>query len=100
MENQQYDEQNEEVVNPEQFQVGRAPEEEKSVTNEDAGYTQGETEYADGQGTRLGKELDVPDSEDLEEEYVEEDDIESDPDETDDKRIDETTTSFKDDQPV
>jgi hypothetical protein len=31
MENLQYDEQNEEVVNPEQFQVGRAQEEEKHI---------------------------------------------------------------------
>jgi hypothetical protein len=50
----------EEVVNPEQFQVGRNPEPEEQAQNQDdentsdeAGYTDGEIEYADGAGTDL-----------------------------------------------
>ncbi|ACU03937.1 hypothetical protein [Pedobacter heparinus] len=52
----------EEVINPEQFQVGRNPVEQEetnqdgSADNEQAGYTPGETEFADGEGTRLEQE--------------------------------------------
>ncbi|SMC88985.1 hypothetical protein [Pedobacter africanus] len=53
----------EEIINPEQFQVGRNPEEQHEQTNQDgsanneqAGYTPGETEFADGEGTRLEQE--------------------------------------------
>lgn len=53
----------EEIVNPEQFHVGPNPEERESQTKQDdqAGYTPGETEFADGEGTRL-----VQQSEELE----------------------------------
>ncbi len=64
MENPENDEQNEEIVNPEQFQVGRTPEEEKRGAGEGTGYTEGETKFADGVGTQLEEELDVSDSED------------------------------------
>ena len=79
MENLQYEEQNEEIVNPEQFQVGRAPEEEKTATEEDTGYTEGEIEYADGQGTQLDEELEDMDSGEIEDE----DEFEKDLDESD-----------------
>ena len=66
----------EEVINPEQFQVGRNPEDQDEEENqngtaetEQAGYTPGETEFADGEGTRLdqeSEELEVaPETEDL-----------------------------------
>ena len=54
----------EEISNIEQFQVGRAPEEEKNIPKDDsqeesieAGYTPEETEFADGQGTQLVNEI-------------------------------------------
>lgn len=53
----------EEIINPEQFEVGRNPEDQDDEENqngtagtEQAGYTPGETEFADGEGTRLDQE--------------------------------------------
>ena len=53
----------EEIINSEQFQVSRNPEEQEDEVNqngtadtEQAGYTPGETEFADGEGTRLDQE--------------------------------------------
>ncbi|MEJ2882321.1 hypothetical protein [Pedobacter sp. GR22-6] len=69
---------NEEIINPEQFQVGRAPEEEKPSgeedsedIEEDSDYTEDEVEFADGAGTELDEEIDTPDPEDLEDELDE-----------------------------
>ena len=62
----------EEIINPEQFKVARSPKEqedkidqEDTADTEQAGYTPGETEFADGEGTRLDQESDElePDSE-------------------------------------
>ncbi|MEQ7801893.1 hypothetical protein ABDJ41_19005 [Pedobacter sp. ASV1-7] len=73
----------EEIINPEEFEVGRNPEdqddEEKqngTADTEQVGYTPGETEFADGEGTRLDQE-----SEELEndEETEDLDDQENDP---------------------
>ncbi|MES2457532.1 MAG: hypothetical protein V4594_18390 [Bacteroidota bacterium] len=57
-----------EIINSEQFQVGRAPEEEKTQEQDDAQYTEDEVEFADGEGTSLAEEFEVPEKEDLEEE--------------------------------
>jgi hypothetical protein len=53
----------EEIINPEQFQVDRNPEEREDKVNQDGtadtaqtGYTPGETAFADGEGTRLDNE--------------------------------------------
>lgn len=61
----------EEIVNPKQFQVGRNPEKQEEETNQDgranneqAGYTPGETEFADGEGTRLDQESEELETED------------------------------------
>lgn len=60
----------EEVVNPEQFQVGRNPEEQKNqernTESEDAGYTPGETEFADGEGSQLERESGELENDDFE----------------------------------
>ncbi|WP_231463541.1 hypothetical protein [Pedobacter sp. Leaf132] len=53
----------EEIINPEQFQVGRAPQDEKEdlesdePLTDDAEYTEEETGYADGKGTLLDNTL-------------------------------------------
>lgn len=59
-ENQSHEE---EAVNPEQFQDSRKPGKGQSEDNQDnrndkdeADYTPGETEFADGKGTRLDQE--------------------------------------------
>jgi hypothetical protein len=57
MENDQNDLEKDEIVNPEQFQVGRAPHEEKEEQAEELGYTEQESQFADGQGTQLDEEL-------------------------------------------
>ena len=56
-----------EIVNPEQFQVGRAPEEDKNE-NDDSEYTPQENEFADGKGTPLAEEFDAPEVESDEDE--------------------------------
>jgi len=68
MKNQENEMEQEEIINPEQFQVGRAPEEEKTQEQDDAEYAEGEMEFADGQGTPLQEEFDIPEKEDLQEE--------------------------------
>ena len=46
------------IVNLEQFQVGRAPEEEKQHDDQDESeYTEDEVPFADGEGTQLDEEL-------------------------------------------
>ncbi|MDN3588794.1 hypothetical protein QWY86_19085 [Pedobacter aquatilis] len=52
----------EEINNPEQFQIGRTPQEDKQgdqgeTANEDTSYTPQETEFADGEGTRLNEAI-------------------------------------------
>ncbi|RZM19257.1 MAG: hypothetical protein EOO88_38520 [Pedobacter sp.] len=67
MENQENEMEQEEIINPEQFQVGRTPEEEKTQEQDDAEYTEDEVEFADGEGTQLEEEFDAPEQEDAEE---------------------------------
>lgn len=60
MENRDKLQQEEDISNPEQFQVGRSPEEEKNIEStqtEDSGYTAQETEFADGKDTELNEAL-------------------------------------------
>ncbi|WP_421943120.1 hypothetical protein [Pedobacter sp.] len=63
MENRDKIQQQEDIVNPEQFQVGRSSEEEKDIEKsettqtEDSGYTAQETEFADGKDTELNEAL-------------------------------------------
>jgi len=63
MENRDKIQQEEDIVNPEQFQVGRSPEEKKDIEKsettqtEDSGYTAQEAEFADGKDTELNEAL-------------------------------------------
>lgn len=76
------------IINLEQFQVGRAPEEEKQpddqdeaeYTEDDAEYTEDEVEFADGEGTQLDEELgdDVPDADDIDADDLDDDDLDDD----------------------
>lgn len=66
MENTANEMEKDDIVNPEQFQVGRAPQEEKELDNQDVqneaeevGYTEGEVQFADGEGTQLDEEIDA-----------------------------------------
>lgn len=79
----------EEITNLEQFQVGRTPDEQEEKQNsetdpEEAGYTPGETEFADGDGTRLDQEIEEleidPETDDLEELEAEPESTEEDAD--------------------
>ncbi|WP_449437087.1 hypothetical protein [Pedobacter steynii] len=92
----------EEIINPEQFQVGRNPEEQDEEANqngtsdsEQVGYTPGETEFADGEGTRLEWE-----SEELKIDQETDDDPESDSE--DDSQSGEEDADFEnpDDDPA
>lgn len=74
MENQENEMEQKEIINPEQFQAGRAAKEEKLQQEDDSEYTEEEIEFADGKGTQLDGEIDVPEKQKLE------DDFESDPD--------------------
>ena len=73
MKNDEDNFQADEIINPEQFQVGRSPQEEKEVQQQsaqqtsDAGYTAQEDQFADGKGTRLNAEI-APDREEIEQE--------------------------------
>lgn len=61
MKNEENEMEKDEIVNPEQFQVGRAAEEEKTIDSEDndeVEYTEDEVEFADGKGTQLDEEID------------------------------------------
>ena len=72
MENRKEEEmEQDEIINLEQFQVGRAPEEEKEIDQDDSTYTEDEIPFADGEGTQLEEELG-------------EDDIDGELDDTDD----------------
>lgn len=71
MENTEESKPTEEISNLEQFQVGRAPEEEKNIQEDgtetehnEAGYTPEETEFADGKNTLLDDELSEDDDSD------------------------------------
>lgn len=75
MENQEKEIEQEEIINPGQFQAGRAPGEDKLQKEDDSEYTEDEIEFADGEGTQLDEEFDVPEKQDPE------DDVESDLDE-------------------
>lgn len=75
MENHGKEIEQEEIINPVQSQAGRAPGEDKLQKEDDSEYTEDEIEFADGEGTQLDEEFDVPDKQDLE------DDFESDLDE-------------------
>nr|WP_068890309.1 hypothetical protein [Pedobacter panaciterrae] len=73
----------EEIINPEQFQAGRNPEDQEDEENqngtaetEHAGYTPGETEFADGEGTRLDQESEELEI-DLEAEDLDDSDIDT-----------------------
>ena len=57
MESNQEQLEKDEIVNPEQFQVGRAPQEDKEEQTDDAEYTEQEIPFADGKGTELDEEL-------------------------------------------
>ncbi|WP_316831717.1 hypothetical protein [Pedobacter aquatilis] len=63
MENKQENNQNQEISNPEQFQIGRSHQqghtqsEAQEPSEEERGYTKEETEFADGEGTRLNEEI-------------------------------------------
>lgn len=78
MDNQEDKLPQEEIVNPEQFQVGRALQHEKepqedqmTARSDDAGYTPEEDQFADGKGTQLNQEI-APDRGDIEDELSEE----------------------------
>ena len=66
MENQENDMREEEMINREQFQAGSAAGDEQR--RDDSEYTEQEIQFADGEGTQLEEEFDVPDKEDLEDE--------------------------------
>ncbi len=77
MENIQDNLPEEDIINPEQFQVGRAPQNEKEIQEEevsdqsdDAGYTPQEAQFADGKGTQLNEEI-PSDQGDIEDELSE-----------------------------
>lgn len=62
MENNSENNPQEEINNPEQFQVGRTPQEEKENnesdnSGDDAEYTPEETEFADGKGSKLNEAI-------------------------------------------
>ena len=89
--NNQNEQVEEEIPNIEQFQVSRSSLEEKDMEDdaatEDEGYTEDEVEFADGEGTQLAEEipdeeeedLDLDDSDDLEDDVdFEDDDLEDD----------------------
>ena len=58
MENNKHHIEEEEINNPEQFQIGRANSSKKENDNQDENsYTPQESEFADGKGTQLDDEL-------------------------------------------
>lgn len=66
----------EEIVSPEPFKFSPDPEQDQPGLGEreaeeseqsDAGYTPGETEYADGDGTKLDQEINELEDDDLDE---------------------------------
>lgn len=89
MENQEKDQENpitgdgmemekDEIINPEQFQVSRSPEEDEEdadAAEEDAKYTPEENEFADGKGTELAEEFDEDETDESDELLTEEDEF-------------------------
>ena len=67
MENNENEFEKDEIVNPEQFQVGRSSQEEKEEQSDDAGYTEEEVQFADGEGTQLAEAFDPPEEGELDE---------------------------------
>ena len=59
------------IVNPDQFQVGRTAEENMSK-QDDSQYAPEENQFADGKGTELAEEFDAPDPEEVEDDEAEE----------------------------
>jgi len=68
MENNENEIEKDEIVNPEQFQVGRSPQEEKEEQSDDAAYTEEEVQFADGEGTQLAEAFDTPEEDEFDEE--------------------------------
>ena len=91
--NTQNEQTEEEIPNIEQFQVSRSSLEEKdleedntNLAGDDAGYTEDEVEFADGEGTQLDEE--IPDeTEDDDDDLLADDDL-TDDDLTDDDLAD------------
>ena len=76
--NKEQEMEQDEIVNLEQFQVGRAPEEEKQHDEQDdSEYTEDEVEFADGEGTQLEEEF-AADGDDDEFDDLEDDDLDTD----------------------
>ena len=76
--NKEQEMEQDEIVNLEQFQVGRAPEEEKQHDDQDdSEYTEDEVQFADGEGTQLEEEFADDDDEfdDLEDDDLDTDDL-------------------------
>ncbi|MHA4896303.1 hypothetical protein ACXZ1K_16235 [Pedobacter sp. PWIIR3] len=67
MENQENQMEEPEIINPEQFQVGRAPIDEKVEGQEDAEFAEEEGSFADEEVSLLEEDVEVPDQEDVEE---------------------------------
>jgi len=61
----------EEIINPEQFQVGRTPQEDKE--QDDEGYTSEEIPFADGEGTELDENIELDEDDELEADVPESD---------------------------
>lgn len=90
MENNEKELEKDDIVNPEQFQVGRAPQEEKEDDTDyadDSDYTEQEIPFADGKGTELAEEFEEPEEESEDDEFVEEEAIEEDFDDDDDELL-------------
>lgn len=75
MENKKLNTEEEEINNPEQFQIGRNHIEEDEESNDDSTYTEQENEFADGKGSDLAEAFDDEnlDDADLDEEEKQED---------------------------
>ena len=52
------------IINPDQFQVGRTAEENTGM-QDDSEYTAEENQFADGKGTELAEEFEAPDPEEI-----------------------------------
>jgi len=95
MENRKEEEmEQDEIINLEQFQVGRAPEEEKEIDQDDSTYTEDEIPFADGEGTQLEEELG---EDDIDEDLEDDDDLETD-DLPDDESISDDIEEDEDDE--
>jgi hypothetical protein len=63
MKNEENKFQKDDIINPEQFQVGRAQAEDQEEQTNEAGYTAEEDQFADGKGTQLAEEFEITDAE-------------------------------------